>query len=136
MPYDQALEISLFFKQTDAMNTLGGEGSGDSGQVQKPVEWHELVPRLQRFYGAADPLVWLRMPHGVLADFAAQMSAIAAQESLRRVSEVAVGSGSLKRADARRTLRQWHREANRGQGRINHKPEPGRSTMLSQRPRA
>ena len=62
------------------------------------------------------------MPHGVLADFAAQMSAIAAQESLRRVSEVAVGSGSLKRADARRTLRQWHREVNRGQGRINHKP--------------
>ena len=75
------------------------------------TEWHELIPALQRFYRAGDPLYWLQMPIAVLRSFAEAMPGIEARESLRRVSEIAVGNGSLRPQQARRIIRDWQREA-------------------------
>lgn len=41
----------------------------------------------------------------------ARIPALQAEESLRHISEVAVGSGMLKQADARRILEDLHRTA-------------------------
>ena len=51
------------------------------------------------------------MSHSVIGSFAAMMPKLEARESLRRAAEIAVGSGVLKPARARRIIREWQRMA-------------------------
>ena len=44
----------------------------------------------------------------------AEIPALQAQESLRRVSEYVVGSGNLKKHQSSRIIHEWEREANLG----------------------
>ena len=51
------------------------------------------------------------MTHSVIGSFATMMPKLEARESLRRAAEIAVGSGVLKPARARRIIREWQRMA-------------------------
>lgn len=51
------------------------------------------------------------MSHSVIGSFATMMPKLEARESLRRAAEIAVGSGVLKPARARRIIREWQRMA-------------------------
>ena len=80
---------------------LRGRGSGaaegdgsDQGEGNRTrledIDWGMLAARCQRFYGAGDPAVWLRMPLGHLAFFVAEIPGLRAEESLTRVMELRI----------------------------------------------
>lgn len=58
------------------------------------------------------------MPLPVLEGYAAQLPQLEAAASLRRVTEVAVGSGTLTKHEQRRLLGSWRRAAAHGPRRV------------------
>ena len=75
------------------------------------MNWAEVLPTLQRFYRGGDPVGWLRVPLNILNAFLAYIPVLEARESLRRVQEYQVGTGSIKRRAAERIIRGWERLA-------------------------
>lgn len=69
------------------------------------------MPALQRFYGAADPLVWTRLPFKVLEQFAAALPRIQAAETLRAYYAAALASGTVKRDEASAAIRDLQAQA-------------------------
>ena len=63
------------------------------------------------------------MPIPKLNAMLAEMPVLRAQESLRRVTEYAIGTGSLKKQAARRVVREWQREARSGQPQRIYRPQ-------------
>ena len=51
------------------------------------------------------------MPVVELNAFSAQLQVLQAQESLRRVNEIGVGTGSMEKADQNKITRSWQRDA-------------------------
>ena len=62
------------------------------------------------------------MSHEVVEAFVKDMPRLRAKESLQRVLEFAVGSGSLKKEVSRRMVRKWEHAARGGQRQAIHRP--------------
>ena len=75
------------------------------------MNWAEVLPTLQRFYRASEPTVWLKLSLNLLNAFLAYIPVLQARESLRRVLEFQVGSGSMERRAAQRLVEKWERIA-------------------------
>ena len=71
------------------------------------------LPDLQRFYGGS-PAAWLRTPAWLLDIYSEAVTRIQARESLRLANADALGSGTMKKSDARKLGNQLQREAGRG----------------------
>lgn len=86
-----------------------------------------MTARLQRFYGASDPTIWLQMPYALTARLLEMIPILEARESVQHTREIAVGTGSLKRHESSRILSEWTRAMQgRGRGRRRRGPrEPG-----------
>lgn len=54
------------------------------------------------------------MPTPLLAAYIHEMPAIQAEQSLRRVTEVALGSGRVEQRESQRLMHEWQREARGG----------------------
>lgn len=54
---------------------------------------------------------WLHTPTYLLEELAAEMPRLEAAESLRRAAEIALGSGTLQKEDARAIRHSWLRTA-------------------------
>jgi hypothetical protein len=54
---------------------------------------------------------WLHTPLPVVASFAAMLPRLEAEDSMRRATEIAVGTGSLKRDALSKVRRDWQRAA-------------------------
>jgi len=50
----------------------------------------------------------------LLQAFVQRLTGIEAAESLRHVTEVAIGSGTVKKGDSDRVIGEWQRDAERG----------------------
>lgn len=64
-----------------------------------------------RFYGGT-PMTWLaETPMAVVRACVSQMSKLRARDSIRAATRVAMGSGSLKKQDAKQISREWNQAA-------------------------
>ena len=63
------------------------------------------------------------MPERLLEQFASQMRRLEAQEALRTYMAVALGSGNVKKMNARSIIRAWQRQAAGGQSQGVYKPK-------------
>lgn len=62
-----------------------------------------MIPRLQRFYGNID---WLNIPSKIVNAYAAMMPILEAEEQLTMINNVGVGTGSMKKEDSERIMRE------------------------------
>jgi hypothetical protein len=69
-----------------------------------------VIATLQTTYGG-DPMGGLRMPFSVLNAYVAMLPRMVARGALNRVTEHALGAGSMKQHQAKEILRAWRREA-------------------------
>lgn len=69
-----------------------------------------MIPALQRFYGG-DPTRWGHVPLPLLTCFITMLPRLQALESLRRSAEAALGSGAMKKENARSLSREWRKAA-------------------------
>ena len=79
-------------------------------------------PRGGRYGG--DPAGWLRpevLPY--LRAFSEMIPVLQARESMTRAMEIAVGNGTMKKAQSRRVMQDWRRTANRRGRRQVQKPK-------------
>lgn len=65
---------------------------------------------LQAFYAGSDPLAWLQIPLKWLRAYIDQLPRLQAQQSMQRVTEIAIGTGNMEKRDKERILRQWERQ--------------------------
>ena len=79
------------------------------GAGQRP-EWWKLIPRLQRFYGG-DPGQWLRLPLALIHWYADALAPLQAEECLRQMTIVAMGSGSMDQDEWKDIKRRWEETA-------------------------
>ena len=88
-----------------------------------------IATRCQRFYTAADPTHWLRMPLQHLAFFAADIAGLQAEESIRRVNELRVAFAPAgEDGDALRMAeRHWTEQARRAE-RAEQQPDAPKLT--------
>ena len=88
----------------------GDADTGDTGDTDPPppLDIGEIVPRLQRFYGHQD---WLNMPTPLLNAYIEMLPRLQAEENISAVTVAALGSGSVKQAEARRITRSWEASA-------------------------
>ena len=107
--YTARLLLHSFFDQQKKAKAPA-RADPETGIVPR-IRWEELVPELQRFYTAGDPLGWLHLPMSSLETFASNVGRLRAKESLQRYTEILVGSGHTKPAEARRIVRQWKQDA-------------------------
>lgn len=69
-----------------------------------------MIPRLQAFYGGAQE-AWWHMPVALLRSYVTMLPRLRAERALGAVSETMIGTGSMRKQDAERALREWRREA-------------------------
>lgn len=69
---------------------------------------------MQERYKAGDPLVWLEMPMRWLNAFTTMLPRLRAEESIRRVQEAQLASGTMDKDSAEETWRAWQEQANPG----------------------
>lgn len=76
-----------------------------------------IATRCQRFYTAADPTHWLRMPLQHLAFFTADIAGLQAEESLRRVKELRIAFAPADEDGDSHHLaeREWTEQARRAE---------------------
>lgn len=90
---------------------MGGDtGTGPDAEPGTPlgeIDWGPIIPRLQRFYGAASPLSWWQLPLFLLEAHLTYLPMLQAEESMRWAEAISVGGGHLKKDAARRVTRQW-----------------------------
>ena len=97
--------------------------SGRNTVPLEDVDWAVHIPALQRFYGAASPTEWERLPFNRLEAHLNQMEAIRAEEALHWVTIIAVGNGLLKRHRSRQIIREWRSAGNSVAEVVKQKPE-------------
>ncbi len=74
-------------------------------------DWGEIIPRLQIFY-KGDPDRWLHMPIKFLGPYIAMHPILQAEEALQDITNIAVGTGSLKKEDIKEIMRELRSQAN------------------------
>ena len=108
--YTARLLLHSFFDQQKKAKSPAG-ADPETGIVPR-IRWEELVPELQRFYTAGDPLGWLHLPMSSLETFASNVGRLRAKESLPTLHRnLGRCSGHTKPAEARRIVRQWKQDA-------------------------
>jgi hypothetical protein len=73
---------------------------------------------------------WLRIPVAVLDAYSQMLPRLEARGSLDRVAEVAVGSGTMGKADRKSIVHEWEREA-RGPQPVQHLDEESKRAQLA-----
>lgn len=69
-----------------------------------------MIPRLQAFYGGS-PDAWWVMPVALLRSYLVMLPRLRAERALQAVSETMIGTGSMEKKHAQKTLKDWQREA-------------------------
>ena len=96
-----------FFSDNRAKPDESGRGTSD---------YSFIVPALQRFYRAGNPLIWLEMSGTVLKQFADAMPRLQAAESLRMAEAVSIGAGNMEKSARRRAVRRLEQQQKGQQG--------------------
>ena len=98
---------------TAVMDAQGEKTKGSSSQ-NPPLDLAEVVPRLQRGYGASGDRDWMDVPTWEVEMYVDQLPALEARETLQRVQAVALGTGSMKnKLTARQAMRRLQKQAQR-----------------------
>jgi hypothetical protein len=64
-------------------------GPSEAVEGAEEVDWGDIVPRLQAFYGG-DPLAWFNAPAWALTCYLKMLPALAAEQQLRTIEAVSV----------------------------------------------
>jgi len=93
-------------------------GSVDgSAKAEQPAAWEEILPRLTRFYGGD----WTRRPVWIAKAHVAMLPRLEAEEAMMRATEVAIGTGSMEKKEAKRMMGIWGQTA---RGRTEERKKP------------
>lgn len=76
-----------------------------------------MLPSLVRFYGTLAPngQPWAQSPYGVAKVFLEAIPRLQAKDALVLTAAVAIGTGSMRKEDARQTIRAWQKDARLGE---------------------
>ena len=103
------------------MESLEQESGSDAGEPApdnrntvplEEIDWANNIPMLQRFYGAASPSEWERLPFDLLQAHMERMDVIQAKEALYWSRVIAVGNGLFKRNQSRSIIKEWRSISN------------------------